>query len=112
MDDASDISKLFFREVVRRHGLPKTIVSDKDPKFVSHFWRALWERLGTKLNFSTSCHPQTNGQTEVVNRSLSTMLRSIMKGNHKSCDECLSHIEFAYNRVVHKTTNIYPFEAV
>jgi len=89
VDDASNISKLFFREVVRLYGLSKTIVSDRDPKFVSHFWRTLWERLGTKLNFSTSCQPQTGGQTKVVNRSLSTMLRSIMKGNHKSWDECL-----------------------
>jgi len=64
------------------------------------------------LNFSTSCHPQTDGQTEVVNRYLSTMLRSIMKGNHKSWDEYLPHIEFVYNRVVHKTTNISPFEIV
>jgi len=112
VDDANNISRLFFREMVRLHGFPKTIVSNRDPKFVGHFWRTLWERLGTKLNFSTSCHPQTNGQTEVVNRSLSTMLRSIMKGNHKSWDEYLSHILFAYNRVVHKTTNISPFEVV
>jgi len=98
--------------MVRLHHLAKTIVSDNDPKFVGHFWRTLWEKLGTKLNFSTSCHPQTNGQTEVVNISLSTMLRSIMKGNHKSWDEYLPHIEFAYNRVVHKTTNISPFEIV
>ena len=56
------------------------------------------------LNFSTSCHPQMDGQTKVVNRSLSTMLRAILKGNHKSWYEYLPHIEFAYNRVVHKTT--------
>ena len=112
VDDANDISRLFFREVGRLHGLTKTIVSNRDPKFVGHFWRTLWERLGTKLNFSTSCHPQTDGQTEVVNRSFSTMLRSIMRGNHKSWDEYLSHIEFAYNRVVHKTTNISPVEIV
>jgi len=98
--------------VVRLHGLPKTIVSDRDPKFISHFWRTLWGRLGTKLNFSTSCHPQTDGQTEVVNRSLSTMLRAILKGNHKSWDEYLPHIEFSYNRVVHKTTQPSPFEVV
>ena len=64
------------------------------------------------MNFSTSCHPQTDAQNEVVNRSFSTMLRSIMKENHKSWDEYLPHIEFAYNRVVHKTTNISPFEVV
>ena len=112
VDDVNNIFRLFFREVVRLHGLPKTIVLDTDPKFVGHFWRTLWERKGTKLNFSTSYHPQTDGQTEVVNKSLSTMLRSIMKGNQQSWDEYLPHNEFAYNRVVHKTTNISPFEAV
>jgi len=74
--------------------------------------RTLWERLGTKLIFSTSCHPQTDAQIKVVNNSLSTMIRSIMKGNHKSWDEYFPHIEFACNRVVHKTTNISPFEFV
>ena len=84
VDNANNISKLSFREVVRLHGLPRSIVLDRDPKFISHFWRTLWERLGTKLKFSTSCHPQTDGQTEVVNRSLSSMLRVVMKGNHRS----------------------------
>ena len=93
--------------MVRLHHLAKTIVSDNDPKFVGHFWRTLWEKLGTKLNFSTSCHPQMDGQTEVVNRFVSIMLRSIMKINHKYWDEYFPHIEFAYNRVVHKTTNIF-----
>jgi len=112
VDDASNISKLFLRDVVKLHGLPKTIVSDRDPKFINNLWMTLWERLGTKLNFSTSCHPQTDGQTEVVNRYLSTMLRAILKGNHKYWDEYLPRIEFAYNRVVHKTTQLSPFEVV
>nr|KYP57132.1 Retrotransposable element Tf2 [Cajanus cajan] len=112
VDDASNIAKLFFQEIVRLHGLPKTIVSDRDVKFLSHFWKTLWARLGTKLLFSTTCHPQTDGQTEVVNRSLGTMLRAILKGNKKSWDDYLPHVEFAYNRVVHKTTNMSPFEIV
>jgi len=112
VDDASHIAKLFFREVVRLHGLPKTIVFDRDTKFLSHFWRTLWSRLGTKLSFSTSCHPQTDGQTEVVKRSLSTLLRVVLKGNHKSWDEYLPYIEFAYNRVVHSTTKLSLFEVI
>jgi len=96
--------------VVRLHGLPKRIVSDRDTKFLSHFWRTLWSRIGTKLSFSTSCHPQTDGQIEVVDRSLSILLRVVLKGNHKSWDEYLPHIEFSYNRVVHSTTKLSPFE--
>nr|KYP33065.1 Transposon Ty3-I Gag-Pol polyprotein [Cajanus cajan] len=112
VDDASYIAKLFFRQVVRLHGLPKTIVSYRDAKFLSHFLKVLWEKIGTKLLYSTTCHPQTDGQTEVVNRSLSTLLKVLLKGNKKTWDDCLPHLEFAYNRVVHKTTNLSPFEVV
>jgi len=92
VDYINNISRLFFREVVRIHGLPKSIVLDRDLKFVGHFLRILWEKLGTKLKFSISCHPQTNGQKEFVNISLSTMLRAIMRGNNKSREEYLPHI--------------------
>nr|KYP33020.1 Transposon Ty3-I Gag-Pol polyprotein [Cajanus cajan] len=112
VDDASHVSRLFFKEVVRLHGIPKTIVSGRDVKFLSHFRKSLWARLGTQLLFSTTCHPQTYGKTEVVNKSLSTLLRVILKNNKKPWDEHLPHIEFAYNRVVHKTTNLSPFEVV
>ena len=112
MDDIDNISRLFFREVVKLHGLSPSIVLDRDPKFVGHFIRTLLEKLGTKLKFSISYHPQTNGQNEVENKFVSTMPRVIIRDNQKSKDEYLSHIEFAYNRVVHKTTNISPFEAI
>jgi hypothetical protein len=62
--------------------------------------------------FSTTSHPQTDGQTEVVNRTLSTMLRAILKTNFKLWEECLPHIEFAYNRSVHSTMKVSPFQVV
>jgi len=112
VDDASHISRLFFREVVRLHGLPKTIVSNRDAKFLIHFWKTLWAKLGTKLLFSTTCHPETGGQTKIVNRSLSTFLRALLKGKHKSWDEYLPHLVFSYNNGVHKTTRQTPFKVV
>jgi hypothetical protein len=111
-DDATHIVDLFFQEVVCLHGVPNTIISDRDAKFLSHFWRTLWAKLGTKLLFSTTCHPQTDGQTEVVNRTLSTMLRAILKNHIKMWEDCLPHIEFAYNRSLHSTTKMCPFEIV
>ena len=111
-DDAVHIADLFFQEIVRLHGMPSTIVSDRDAKFLSHFWRTLWNKLGTKLLFSTTCHPQTDGQTEVVNHTLGTMLRAVLKKNLKMWEECLPHVEFAYNRATHSTTKVSPFQVV
>ena len=112
VDDACHVVDLFFKEVVRLHGLPRSIVSDRDSKFFSHFWQTLWGKIGTKLLFSTTCHPQTDGQTKVVNRTLSTLLRVVIKKNLRTWEECLPHVEFAYNRVVHSTTQMSPFEIV
>ncbi len=69
-------------------------------------------KLGTKLLFSTTCHLQTDGQTELVNRTLSQLLRSIISRNLRSWEECLPFIKFAYNRSVHSTISYSPFEIV
>ncbi|KAG8498980.1 hypothetical protein CXB51_005372 [Gossypium anomalum] len=111
-DDAVHVANLFFKDIVRLHGIPRTIVSDRDTKFLSHFWRSLWGKLGTKLLFSTTCHPKTDGQTEVVNRVLSTLLRAIVQKNLKTWEDCLPYIEFAYNRSVHSATKFSPFEII
>ncbi|XP_073526327.1 uncharacterized protein [Phyllobates terribilis] len=111
-EDATSVANLFFSEVVRLHGLPRTIVSDRDPKFLSHFWRTLWGKIGTKLLFSTSSHPQTDGQTEVTNRTLGTMLRALIKTNLKAWEDILPHFEFSYNRATHSSTKVSPFMCV
>jgi hypothetical protein len=108
-DDASIVAELFFTEIIRLHGIPKTIVSDRDAKFLSHFWRSLWNKMGTKLLFSTTCHPQTNGQTEVVNRTLSTMLRAVLDKNLRHWEDCLPHVEFACNHATHSSTKMCLF---
>ena len=72
---APEVAKLFFANVFKNYGLPRAIISDQDAKFTSHFWKALFEQLGTKLAMSTAFHPQTDGQTERLNRTMEEMLR-------------------------------------
>ncbi|PKI65305.1 hypothetical protein CRG98_014269 [Punica granatum] len=110
--DASHVADLYFREIVKLHSIPMTITSDRDTKFMSHFWRTPWKKLGTTLQFSSSHYPQTDGQTEVVNRSLGSLLRSLMKGNIRQWDMELPQAEFAYNRSQSKSTCKSPFEVV
>ena len=97
IDDASHIANLFCREILRLHGVPKTIVSDRDVKFLSYFWKTLCVKLGIKLLFSTAYHPQTEGQKEVTNRTLSALHRVLINNNIKEWEECLPIAEFAYN---------------
>ena len=69
-----EVAKIFFDVIFKHHGLPKAIISDRDAHFTSHFWKALFEQLDTKLSMSTAFHPQTDGQTERMNRTLEKML--------------------------------------
>ena len=73
---AVDIARLFVDAVVRAHGLPQVMVSDKDTRFTSHFWREVHRVMGTTLAMSSGFHPQTNGQMERANRSIKAMLRA------------------------------------
>ena len=92
--------------------MPKTIVSVRDVKFLSYFWRTLCAKLGIKLLFSMTYHPQTDGQMEVTDRTLSALLRVLIKRKIKDWEECLPITEFAYNRARHSTTSKSPFEVV
>ena len=87
--DASKIAKLYFDEIVKLYGLPKTTVSGRDVHFMSYFWKTLWHLVGTKLKFFTVFHPQTDGQTEVVNRSLGNLLRCLVGEANQNWDSIL-----------------------
>ncbi|KAI0524507.1 hypothetical protein KFK09_003878 [Dendrobium nobile] len=110
--DALGVARLFFREIVRLHGIPRSITSDRDVKFISHFWRELWRQLQTELKLSSAYHPQTDGQTEVVNRTLGNMLWCLVQNNPRRWDEILSQAEFAYNSMSNRSTGMCPFNIV
>jgi hypothetical protein len=84
--DAFKVTKLYFDEIVKLYGLPQTIVSDRDVRFTSHFWKTLWHMVGTKLKFSTAYHPETDGQTEIVNMSLGNLLRCLVSDHNRNWD--------------------------
>ena len=110
--DASRVAVIFFDNVVKLYGLPKTMVSNREVKFVSYFWQPLWHKMGIKLKFSTPFHPQTDGQTEVVNRTLGNLLRCLVRGNLRTWDLILPMAKFAYNSFVNRTSGLSPFEVV
>jgi transposase InsO family protein len=107
-----DYAELYVDQIVRLHGIPKTIVSDRGTQFMAHFWEQLHESLGTKLILSSSYHPQIDGQTEQVNQIVENMLRASIMHFDKSWDECLSLVEFSYNNSYQASLKMAPFEAV
>jgi hypothetical protein len=109
-DKAPDTATRFFDSVVRLHGMPHVIVSDRDTKFTSMFWRALMSRFGTRLAMFTGYHPQTDGQSEVMVRALKEMLRHYLSHNQKDWTQLLSALEFAYNNSINASTGLTPFE--
>jgi hypothetical protein len=99
-------------QIVRLHGIPKTIISNRGTQFVARFWEQLHECLGTKLIRSFSYHPQTDGQTERINQILEDMLRASILHFDKSGDKCLSLAEFSYNNSYQASLKMAPFDAL
>ncbi|KAI3701793.1 hypothetical protein L6452_27142 [Arctium lappa] len=106
------LAKLYIDEVVSRHGIPLSIVSDRDSRFMSRFWGALHQGLGTRVNLSTTYHPQTDGQSERTIQTLEDMLRSCVIDFSGSWDTHLPLVEFAYNNSYHTSLGMAPFEAL
>ena len=107
---AKEVAWLFLKEVVRPHGVPESIVSDHDTKFMSMFWYELHRLMGTKLLMSTEFHPQTDGTTEWANHSIGQILRMIINDDQKNWADKCPMVEFALNSSVSVTTGFAPFE--
>lgn len=108
---AQQTAQLIMQNVVRLHGLPDNIVSDRGTQFVSKFWTRLFELLGTKINLSSAYHPQSDGQTEIVNQILEQYLRCTINYQQDNWCSLLPFAEFAYNNTIHSSTKKTPFYA-
>ncbi|GIL63439.1 hypothetical protein Vafri_17486, partial [Volvox africanus] len=106
---AEQTARLFFDNVVRLHGVPKNVVSDRGGQFVSKFWEALCKLVGMRVNLSTAYHPQSDGQTERTNRTLGDMLRNFAGRTPSVWDTYLTAAEFAINNAVNRSTGQSPF---
>ena len=107
--DTVATAKMFFNHWYRWFGLPKKIISDRDGRFISKFWKELFRLTQTRLAMSTSHHPQTDGQTEKANRTLEEMIRHYINYQQNNWDDLLPGLEHAYNSSVHATTGLAPF---
>ncbi|WVZ96673.1 hypothetical protein U9M48_042279 [Paspalum notatum var. saurae] len=101
-----DLAELFMSRIIRLHGVPKRILSDRGTQFTSRFWKKLHEAMGAKLDFSSVYHPQTNGQTERLNQILEDMLRAY------TLNKSLSYAEFSYNNTYQASLKKAPFEVL
>ncbi|CAL2256384.1 unnamed protein product [Prunus armeniaca] len=106
------LAKIFIDEIVRLHGVPVSIISDRDPRFTSRFWARLNEAFGTQLRFSTAFHPQTDGQSERIIQTLEDMLRACALQFRGDWDEKLPLMEFAYNNSYQASIKMSPYDAL
>ena len=109
---SQQLAKLYLKEIYRLHGLSRTIICDRDPRFTSSFWKTLFSQLQTKLNISSAYHPQTDGQTERTHRTIEQILRAFVHNQHHDWYDCLPLAEFSYNNSRHASTTFTPFEAI
>jgi hypothetical protein len=110
--NAEELSRIYFNNVFKYHGLSRCIISDRDPLFTSTFWKDLMRQLRTKLNMSSAYHPQTDGQTERTHRTIEQILRGFVHAQHNDWLHALPLAEFCYNNSVHSATKFSPFEAL
>nr|GFB74128.1 putative reverse transcriptase domain, ribonuclease H-like domain, aspartic peptidase domain protein [Tanacetum cinerariifolium] len=111
-DPMYKLARIYLKEVVTRHGIPVSIISDRDPRFVSNFWRSLQNTLGTRLDMSTAYHPETDGQSERTIQTLKDMLRACAIDFGKGWVNYLPLVEFSYNNSYHATIKAAPFETL
>jgi transposase InsO family protein len=103
---------LYIEHILRLHGAPTSIVSDHGTQYVSKFWKSLHKAIGTRLDYSTAYHPQTDGQTERVNQILEDMLRAYVLKYGSDWEKSLSHAEFSYNNSYQASLKMSPFETL
>ena len=107
--DTEGFALMFVKHIVCRFGLPESIITDRDPRWTTDFWIGIAKALQTKMSLSSSHHPQHDGQTEVVNKLLTTMLRAFVAGQKDRWAVWLHLLEFAYNNAVHSSIGTTPF---